>query len=587
MLTQWPIVRSPSLVREFAAAAVMGVLCACGSAAPDASTASPDGKSYEYRETRELVALVDDAATLVETEGEAAFPELRVAGSRWRSADVYVFVLAPDGRMLVHPDPALEGRSTQDLKDVNGRPIVRGLIDAATATPGKPEGWYHYEWPVPGGLLPRWKSSYVRLATAPSGARFVVGSGVYNDRMERAFVVDMVEAAVRRIEAQGDAAYPLFRDRTGPFIAKDAYVFVIDPDGVELVNPAFPNLEGRNLLDVRDTQGKRLVREMRRVIDTRGSGWVDYMWPKPGDNVSTQKSAYVRAADVGGKRMLVGAGVYLADAPRAPAEAGATTAPELMAFVREAASVFEQRGEEAYPDFRTRGSRWFRDDTYLFVWNADGTRELNAADPSLEGRDASGAKDVRGRPYGRMFLDVAAGPSAEGWVHYVYPEPGSLFPTWKSSYLMKVRSPKGDVHVIGAGSYNMKMDKAFVQDVVDRAAALVERRGRDAFAELRDKAGPFVFMDTYVFVDSTDGVELVNPAHPSLEGANLIDVKDVNGKGLVRDYIEAARKDGSAWVEYHWYKPGDNSVARKVSYVRLVRSGRDAYVVGSGIYLGD
>jgi len=78
-------------------------------------------------------------------------------------------VLEPKGKMRVHPDPELEGKSELDLKDVNGKPIIRGIIGAATALPSKPEGWYHYQWPVPGGLLPRWKSTYARLVTAPSG----------------------------------------------------------------------------------------------------------------------------------------------------------------------------------------------------------------------------------------------------------------------------------------------------------------------------------------------------------------------------------------------------------------------------------
>ncbi|MGE5319327.1 MAG: cache domain-containing protein, partial [Hyphomicrobiaceae bacterium] len=137
---------------------------------------------YQYEETRELVALVSDATELVAAKGEAAFDDLRVAGSRWRQGETYVFVLDPEGTMLLHPDPALEGRNALDLKDVNGKPIIRGLIEAAAALPDKPEGWYHYQWPVPGGLLPRWKSSYVRVAMAPSGKRYVVGSGVYNDR---------------------------------------------------------------------------------------------------------------------------------------------------------------------------------------------------------------------------------------------------------------------------------------------------------------------------------------------------------------------------------------------------------------------
>jgi signal transduction histidine kinase len=40
-------------------------------------------------------------------------------------------------------------------------------------------------------------------------------------------------------------------------------------------------------------------------------------------------------------------------------------------------------------------------------------------------------------------------------------------------------------------------------------------------------------MDTYVFVESTDGVELVNAAQPSLEGRNLMDLRDLKGKALV------------------------------------------------------
>src|SRR5512143_1984823 len=223
---------------------------------------------YEHAETRDLVALVNDATELVRAKGEAAFGELRISGGRWRHEETYIFVLDPEGNMLVHADPTMEGKNQLDLKDINGKPIIRGLIAAATALPDKPYGWYHYQWPVPGGLLPRWKSSYVRLVQAPSGARYIVGSGMYNDRMERAFVVDAVTAAVAEVEQKGETAFSLFHDVTGPFIAKDTYVFVLDSDGVELVNPAFPNLEGRSRVDWEDVQGKPLIREVLEVAKT-------------------------------------------------------------------------------------------------------------------------------------------------------------------------------------------------------------------------------------------------------------------------------------------------------------------------------
>jgi signal transduction histidine kinase len=571
--------------RLIPAAAVLFFLCAVRG---HAQTAAADSDQvYQHEDTRALVTLVNDAAALVASKGDAALTDFRLSGSRWRQGDSYIFVLDPEGNMLVHPDPAMEGTNQLGLKDIAGKPIIRGLIGAATTLTAKPEGWYHYQWPVPGALLPRWKSSYVRLVAAPTGKRYVVGSGMYNDRMERTFVVDAVADAVGLVEKEGNAAFSLLRDPTGPFLVKDAYVFVISSDGNDLVNPAFPNLEGRNLLSLKDAQGKTLVREMLDVVQTSGSGWVDYMWPKPGESVSTQKSTYVSKAKLGTTWVMVGCGVYLADAPTATTPATKMAAPELMTLVRDGAAVFERRGEDAYPEFRQKGSRWFRDDTYFFVWTLDGIRSFNAANPSGEGLDVSSMKDILGRPIGKMIIEASATPSGEGWLHYMYPEPGDIFPTWKSTFVKRVTFPSGKQFAVGSGIYNMQMDRAFIEDVVNRAATLVAARGKDAFAELRDRTGPFVFMDTYVFVDTPDGVEVVNPGQPSIEGKNLMDLTDLNGKAVMKEYIAAAMKDGSAWLDYYWYKPGHNTPARKQTYVRKVQSGPDTYIVGSGFYVDE
>jgi len=94
-------------------------------------------------------------------------------------------------------------------------------------------------------------------------------------------------------------------------------------------------------------------------------------------------------------------------------------------------------------------------------------------------------------------------------------------------------------------------------------------------------------MDTYVFVDDINAVELVNPAQPSLEGKNLYDVTDINGKFVVREYVDAALKNGTAWVDYVWYRPGDNTPAQKLTYVRRVEHKGETYIVGAGLYLDE
>ena len=545
--------------------------------------AAPQDGDYEYDETRELVRLVNDAANILRDEGESAFAEFRTPDTRWRQAETYIFVLDEEGNMLLHRDPTLEGKNQIDLKDINGKPIIRGLIDAATVNPGKPDGWYHYEWPTPDGLLPRWKTSYVRRVSGPSGRTYVVGSGMYNDRMEKAFVVDMVANASAEVESRGREAFKLFRDPTGPFRAKNVYIFAIDMTGTEFVNPAFPNLEGTNQIDVKDSQGKYINREIIRIARSDGSGWLDYMWPKPGESVPTQKSAYVQTANLNGDTIILGCGVYLADAPEIQSTPK-MTANELMELVRDAAALFEGMGENAFPEFRKKGSRWLHDDIYFWVWSMDGIRIFHAEKPEGEGQNVTGLTDVLGRPFGKMFLETAASPAGEGWVHSMWPEPYNIFPTWKSCFVKRVTFPSGMQCLVGSGVYNMQMDKTLVEDLVNRAAALIEVQGSDAFTVLRDKKGPFVFMDTYVFVQRPDGTELVNPAQPSLEGKNLIDLKDLKGNPAVRDEIALAMRDGSGWLDCTWYRPGDNTPALKQTYVRKAQFEDEVFIVGSGLY---
>lgn len=566
-------------------ATLLGVLSGCAARPPQPPVPAPAAEQYAYAETQSLVKLVNDAADLVQTRGERAFAEFRVRNSRWRQDETYIVVLDLAGNMLVHLDSAMEGKNQMDLKDVDGRPIVRGLIRAAVGTPGKSDGWYHYQWPAPGSVVARWKSTYVRQAVSPSGKRYVVASGMYDDRMERAFVIDAVTNAAADINLRGRAAFADFHDPIGPFLVKDSYIFVIDSTGRELVNPAFPNLEGRNWLELKDTQGKPFVRAMLETIRTQGSGWVDYMWPKPGEAVSTQKSTYVAKAQMGGQWLLVGCGVYLADAPIAAAETPTMTAPALMQLVRDGANVLAERGAAAFPDFRVKGSKWFTDETYFFVWDMDGGRVFHAASPAVEGEQAGEEKDILGRPYGRMFLDAASSSAGEGWVHFMYPAPGGIFPIWKSVFVKRVEFPSGRQYAVGAGIYQMQMDKAFIEDIVDRASELIGSQGESAFARLRDKTGPFYFMDTYIFVDTPDGVEVVNPAQPSIEGVNIIDIKDAKGHYLVRDYVAAALREGATWVDYWWYKPGENTPSHKQAYVRAVKWGAKTYIVGSGLYV--
>jgi cytochrome c len=124
-----------------------------------------------------------------------------------------------------------------------------------------------------------------------------------------------------------------------------------------------------------------------------------------------------------------------------------------------------------------------------------------------------------------------------------------------------------------------------ISSVVDRAAALIEQKGKDAaFAEFRKKGSVWFSEDTYVFVDDMAGNVLLNPPFPQYEGKNVIDQKDANGKLLQRAMVELLKKQEAGWVDYMWPKPGQTQPSLKWSYVRRVNLNGVPGLVGAGFY---
>jgi cytochrome c len=123
-------------------------------------------------------------------------------------------------------------------------------------------------------------------------------------------IVALVEKAAALIDSKGKPIFPEFRKTDSEWRTGDTYLFVNDLKGMVLLNPAFPELEGKDLSGRKDSNGKLFFLEFLKVVQSKGSGWVDYMFPKPGQSQPSQKWSYVKAVNVDGTPAFVGAGFY-------------------------------------------------------------------------------------------------------------------------------------------------------------------------------------------------------------------------------------------------------------------------------------
>jgi cytochrome c len=91
-----------------------------------------------------------------------------------------------------------------------------------------------------------------------------------------------------------DATIAAVNDKsTAEFHDGDLYPFIYDRDGVCLANGMRPVLVGKNLISIKDQDGKYLIQEMETIAFGPGSGWLSYKWPSPVSNKIEDRGAYV------------------------------------------------------------------------------------------------------------------------------------------------------------------------------------------------------------------------------------------------------------------------------------------------------
>jgi signal transduction histidine kinase len=272
---------------------------------------TPVGRdTYLYEDNKQLVRLVEDAAALIETQGSEAFATFSVKGSRWLRGERYMFVYDDHGTVAFHPvEPELVGQDLSRFADIAGRPMVASMMEIAQRPQPDASDWVFYLWEGPWHTRPQWKGSYVRKAIAPGGRVFLVGSGLYNIKIERAFIEAAVDKAAQLIETAGtEAAFAELRQIACPCHVLDAYVRVTDEDGNMLVDPLFPNLERtRNVSEAMDLVGKKVFQEVRADLQQGETTWTTFTAPKPGSGLPEKRLLYTRKVSIGDDTFYVGA----------------------------------------------------------------------------------------------------------------------------------------------------------------------------------------------------------------------------------------------------------------------------------------
>lgn len=146
-----------------------------------------------------------------------------------------------------------------------------------------------------------------QLLTLTVAGFLMAGSALAADNGTAAEAEAMVKKAVAFIKANGpDKAYEEFTHGKG-FKDRDLYVIVYDLNGKNLAQGANPKLVGKDLIGLKDPNGRLIIKEFVDLAKSKGKGWVEgYKFLNPVTQKLEEKAMYLeRVGDT-----LVGCGIY-------------------------------------------------------------------------------------------------------------------------------------------------------------------------------------------------------------------------------------------------------------------------------------
>jgi methyl-accepting chemotaxis protein len=171
---------------------------------------------------------------------------------------------------------------------------------------------------------------------------------------------------------------------------------------------------------------------------------------------------------------------------------------------------------------------------------------------------------------------------------------GKIFAILGLSFLSLVALAAFQVNELKGGLEDQKrvelrhLGELALQIVTEEQAAVQRGEVTDEQAKSRAAARIAALRygnDDYFWINDLEPRMVMHPMKPELNGRNVADIKDPDGKALFVEFAEVVKRAGAGFVAYKWPKPSAAEPQPKLSYVAGFQPWN--WVIGTGVYIDD
>lgn len=507
------------------------------------------GSGYYVPESN-MQTVVDDAVSLFESEGRAAFnaitPETAV-----QSDALYPFVLNfTTSETVAHGAyPHLLGAVPASSLHRADRPWSDIQEDLLT----NKGTWASYVFTNPDTETRQLKRAWLYLQDG-----FIFASGYY---LQDSRVQSLVDEAIHLYKSQGAGAFDVITPDPGDELHAFTHSFVLDAETLELMaHSGLPDRVGTT--DYHLTKADRSLYQIRDELGREGGVWAAYISANPNTRTDQLTRTYLSEYD----GYIFAAGYYYPDS-------------RLQSRIDESIYAYRATGPAA---FETISTSSFADGITQLVRN--GTHVLARA----FGSGAPAQPQVGPIPLADLNLNIQAARSLESNYNAAREGDGiataSIFSyssITRSEQILQVYGSFYDGFVF-SGTYIVA--DADAQSVVDYALRIYEsNKENDAWVDIITPSDPIVTDAIYPFVlNATTWEAVAHGVLPDRIGVRAVSIINTSIEPF-EDVLADLEDDGTAWVTYSFLNPGTGTSQTKRTW--LVE--RDGYIFAAGYYLSD
>jgi diguanylate cyclase (GGDEF)-like protein len=288
-----------------------------------------------------------------------------------------------------------------------------------------------------------------------------------------------------------------------------------------VLHPIKPAMDGMDLVDLKDSDGKYFIRDFVQLVKSKKEGFISYKWLNPSSNQIEEKITYIfyfAPFD-----WIIGTGAYLEEIKRQKQK-------EAIDYV---ANLRYEKNE------------------YFYISNYD---SVLISHPSLQGRDMSNVRDPEGILIVPPLVQIAR-KKGEGFHSYSWVKLDGNNQLYKKLTFAK-HIPNWE-WIIGTGLY------------LDSVESQVETKKIELVKNLRKILTTTKIADTgYIYIFDSKGNMILHP-NSNIEGKNFSKLTNPGKKSFILVDLINAYKSGKKVLYYTWDKPSDkgNYIYDKVSWI--------------------